>query len=418
MRGFFRFVFYDFKRKWGAPFTIAIFIALPVILALLMSTIFGNGKKVKFSPPKIALVNKDNGIVSKTIVRFLTDERMKKEFNFVLMDLQRARKKMLKDEFSAIVIIPKNFTSDFFDEKCPEILLIENPSQGIYPKMVETMLSLLSEGVNYFFTYYHSQFEEVASIHKDVKKGVFSIKLLFQANKLKKLGKDFLAKSKKLFYAVKSLPFEVRFTKEGKIEKEENFMITLFPPYALFFLLFFANICAVSIVEERRKAITNRILLTKMGLPHYLLGKISSSVLFLIILSIVFSVCGFLLFDLKTPNVLLFFLIIVFGCFSLFSVFFLTSSLAKSQSSASNLGMVLIFLMGFSGGGMIPLNLLPSSIVSFSKLFPFYSVNKMIAEILTSNSVSFQPMLYLILVSLLCYCAGFWGFKKFFREIG
>ncbi|BBB31720.1 antibiotic transport system permease protein [Thermotomaculum hydrothermale] len=414
MRGFFRFLFYDYKSKWGNLITIVIFIALPIVMSLLMTVVFGRGnKEASFEPPKIALVNKDDGFLSKGFVKFLTNDEMKKEFNFVLTDYEKGYKGMKDQDYSAILIIPEKFTDDFLEEKSPEVILIKNPSQGIYPEMVETMLSLMTEGTNYLLTYYYPQFKEASEIYKSIKNQTILPKLIFlDFGKLKDLGKDFFKKSKNLIDVVKNQSFEVKFEKRVKEKKSKRFIDSLFPGYALFFLLFFANIVAVSIVKERGMGISKRVLLTDFSVNKYLLAKVVSGVFFLFSLSIVFVLSGYFIFHIKTDMFFLLFFIIFLSCFSLFSVFFLTSSLAKNEASASNLGMVVLFLMGFTGGGMIPLNLIPQFLISFSKFLPFYRLNMLFADLFNKSSFNLDNALYSLFFSLVAYSLGFIFFRK------
>ncbi len=417
MKGIFRFLFYDYKTKWGNIPTIVVFTALPVVMSLLMTIVFGDSdKKPAFEPPKIALINLDNGFLSKALVKFFTAEQMKKEFNFVETDYKDGYKGMKEQEYSAMVIIPENFTDNFLTEKSPEIVLIKNPSQGIYPKMVETLLSLMTEGTNYLLTYYYPQFKEISGIYKSVKTQSFFPKvILLDFGKLKELGKDFYNKSKNLFDVVKNQSFTIIFREGQKKSKDivkEMFINSLYPGYALFFLLFFANITAVSIVKENSMGISKRLLLTDLNTGSYLFVKVVSSILFLLTLSFVFSLSGYFIFHIKTSMVFPLFIVMLLSCISLFSIFFAVSSLTKDENSASNLGMVVLFLMGFTGGGMIPINLIPSFLISVSKVFPFYRLNMLFSNLLTKSVFMWNYAFYCLVFSFVCYAIGFVLFRK------
>ncbi len=414
MKGIFRFLFYDYKTKWGNIPTIVVFTALPIVMSLLMTIVFGgSNKKPAFEPPKIALINRDNGFLSKGLVKFFTAEQMTKEFNFVETDYKNGYKGMKEQEYSAMVIIPENFTDNFLTEKSPEIVLIKNPSQGIYPKMVETLLSLMTEGVNYLLTYYYPQFKEISEIYKSIKnKSFFPKVVLLDFGKLKELGKDFYNKSKNLIDVVKNQSFKIEFETVEKKKTKIKFVDTLFPAYALFFLLFFANITAVSIVKENNMGISKRLLLTNLSTGSYLFVKVVSSILFLLTLSFIFALSGFFIFHIKTGMVFPLFIVMLLSCISLFSIFFAVSSLTKDENSASNLGMVVLFLMGFTGGGMIPINLIPSFLISVSKIFPFYRLNMLFSNLLTKSVFLWNYVFYCLVFSFVCYAIGFVLFRK------
>ena len=414
MKGLLRFLFYDYKTKWGNKPTIAVFIALPIIMSLLMTVVFGRGEKqVSFTPPKVALVNKDTGFLSKGVVKLLTNKEMKKEFDFVLTSYEKGYEGLKEQVFSAMVIIPEGFTDDFFFEKKPEIILIKNPSQGIYPEMVETMFSLLTESINYLLTYYYPQFKEVASVYRSIKSQTILPKIVFfDFGRLKNIGKDFYNKSEKLFNVVKNQSFDIVFQTSTEKKEKSAFINLLFPGYALFFLLFFANVAAVSIVRENQRSVAKRLLLTNLTPAGYIFIKIVSAVLFLLSLSIVFGLSGYFIFNIKTEMLFYLSFIVVLSCVSLFSVFFLTSSLSKDENSASNLGMVVLFLMGFTGGGMIPINLIPSYLISISKILPFYRLNMLFADLITKSLFKLDYALYCIFFSAVCYFLGFLFFRK------
>ena len=192
---------------------------------------------------------------------------------------------------------------------------------------------------------------------------------------------------------------------------------TIFPASALFFLLFFTNMAAVSIVKDDEKEITKRIMLTGVNISKYLFVKIASAILFLFSLSIFFLLSGYLIFHIKSDNPLILLYVVLLGIISLFSPFFLISSVAKNEQSASNIGLSLLFIMGFSGGGMIPSNLLPLFILNIAKMFPFYRVNRLITATITNQPLNIGDIAFLIVLSTICYLTGFVFYRKKLLEL-
>ncbi len=420
MKSFFRFVYYDYKLKWGNIPTIAVFIILPVLMSLTMKAVFIKSEKEKgFEPPRIALVNLDNGFLSRGLVSFLTNEKMKKGFDFETTNYSDGVKGMKAEVYSAMVVIPENFTDNFFKEKSPEILLIKNPSQEIYPDIVEKALSIAIEGSNYVLTYFYPEFKEMAGIYIALKeKSLFKGLSLFRLERLKTLAEDIFNKSKKAFTEARNLPFTVEIKREKKGERKTmtDLMKAIFPASALFFLLFFTNMAAVSIVKDDEKEITKRVILTGVNTSRYLLVKITSAILFLLSLSIFFLLSGYLIFHFKSVSLLTLSGVVFLGIVSLFSPFFLISSVAKNEESASNIGLSLLFIMGFSGGGMIPSNFLPSFILNIAKVFPFYRVNRLIVNTITNQPLGKSDIVFLITLSTICYLTGFVFYRKKFLE--
>lgn len=419
MKSFFRFVYYDYKLKWGNLPVIATFIILPVLMSLTMKAVFNKSEKENsFEPPRIALVNLDKGFLSKGLVSLLTNKEMKRGFDFETTNYSDGVKGMKAQVYSAMVVIPENFTDSFFKEKSPEIILIKNPSQGIYPDIVEKALSIAIEGNNYILTYFYPEFKEMAGIYTALKeKSLFKGLSLFRLERLKMLAEDIFNKSKKAFTEARNLPFTVEIKRENKGERKAmtDLMKAIFPASALFFLLFFTNMAAISIVKDDQKEITKRVILTGVSISKYLSVKIASAILFLLSLSIFFLLSGYLIFHIKSDNPLILLCVVFLGIISLFSPFFLISSIAKNQETASNIGLSLLFIMGFSGGGMIPSYLLPSFILNTAKIFPFYRTNRLIIDTLANQPLGKSDIAFLLAFSITCYLTGFIFYRKKFK---
>ncbi len=368
-----------------------------------MYAIFG-GKKggSKFVPPKASIVNKDTGFLSRIFVSILKNSGVKKGIVFEEEKCKEAYEKLRDQEVSAVVIFPENFTSDFLDERVPEITIIKNPSQVIYPRIVETFFEILSEIVNYSLTYFYFEFKKVKVILKDFERGK---DIDFSSSDLNKFVEGAREKGKKVFNLLKDFRMEIKEDNLNKRKNFGNFISYFFPGYSLFFILFIANMVMVSIVEDE-KNLTKRLFLTHLTPFKYLIAKFLSGSFFLFVISLFFCLCGYFIFGLRVYSLILLLLILATISFAFPSIFLFTSSIAGSKKGAQNYGMIAIFFMASTGGGTIPVPFLPNTILKISSILPFYNINKMVINLTMMGKVEPKLFLFSILMGALFFILG------------
>ncbi len=130
----------DLRRWRRDPFALAVWLAIPLVLAVLLNVVFGGGKP---APQGVLLIaDEDNTFASKMVAGVFHRDPLDKML--VLERVQRAqgRRRIDHGEASAFLIIPAGFGQAVNRGSPFRVQLFTNPSQSILPKVIEDSLSI------------------------------------------------------------------------------------------------------------------------------------------------------------------------------------------------------------------------------------------------------------------------------------
>jgi len=145
----------DFARTRRNPLPWVIFLLAPLCVAGIIGFAFGGGQREqKISRIRFALVDEDNTIVTRALRGGLSqgnfggERRSGVPLEPVLLERGPALAQLNENEFSAVVVIPAGFSSDFFSGKKVTLELIKNPAESIKPTFIEEGLGILTAGLD------------------------------------------------------------------------------------------------------------------------------------------------------------------------------------------------------------------------------------------------------------------------------
>lgn len=133
----------DLLRKARAPLGISIVLAFPVLFAAMIALAFGSSGD---SVPKVRLLleNRDDGFLADGLSSALTSSRMAEFFEVVPVGAE-GTSRMEDGEASALLTIPRGFSSDLLDGKPVTLSLVRNPAQGILPEIAAQVVGALAD---------------------------------------------------------------------------------------------------------------------------------------------------------------------------------------------------------------------------------------------------------------------------------
>jgi len=131
----------DLRRWRRDPFTLAIWLAIPLVLAVLMNVVFGGGGNP--APQGVLLIaDEDNTFASKVVAGVFHRDPLDKMLALERVQRGEGRRRIDRGEASAFLIIPAGFAQAVNRGAAFRLQLFTNPSQSILPKLIEDTVSI------------------------------------------------------------------------------------------------------------------------------------------------------------------------------------------------------------------------------------------------------------------------------------
>ncbi len=139
----------DLRRTWRNPLPLLINLLIPLAVTALIGLVFGGKPAGAQGRIRFALVDEDQTILT-DFLRGAANQRLgARHLEPVIMDRAEALRQINANRISAIVIIPANFTRDYFaGREDVELELIKNPAQSMHPAVMEELLGVVVTGLN------------------------------------------------------------------------------------------------------------------------------------------------------------------------------------------------------------------------------------------------------------------------------
>jgi ABC-2 type transport system permease protein len=309
----------DWARALRDPSQFAIALGIPVVLAVLLSLVFG---RAPASPHGLLLVaDEDNTIASDRFLEGFRRDPMRKMITIEKVTRSDGRTRIDRGDASAFLIFPKGFQQAFLFNLPCRVELYTNPSERILPQMIQETLSIALDASSYF---------------RRTSTPLIEVDNVALAD----------AKPARSFAAV-------------------------FLPSTLFMgLLFLASGAAADIWKERTAGTLRRIASSPVPMASYLVGRL----IFVALLYGVVGVVGLLAADrmagMPVPNLPAAALWITLVGTVFYLLFLWINVQPATQRGASVLTNILIFPLAMLGGCFFPFEWMPHWMVSIGKLTP------------------------------------------------
>lgn len=150
MKTILRLVLNDLKRDWKRPWSMLLLASLPLLLSILIASIFGGkGNSAPMPTIHVAVLDEDQDLLT-GMLRSLPaqgDASQNLRLHFVETREQGLRL-VEKNKVSALVVLPQGMTEDLLNGRTNSIELYENPAQQVLPRVVRQGVSLLALGLS------------------------------------------------------------------------------------------------------------------------------------------------------------------------------------------------------------------------------------------------------------------------------
>ena len=290
----------DLRRAWRNPLPWLINLALPLCITALIGLAFG-GKSDNNALGKIhfAIVDEDDSVLTGMLRGAANQREGGKYLDPEFLPRDEALRRINDNQLSAVVIIPTNFTRNYFSggEKV-SLELIKNPAESIHPAVLEELLGALTTVLNAIARNFQTEFPEWRAVFEGEEDYRKVANLIERAGDKLKAAKDYL--NPPLVSYTKEKPNggggQSATTGAAKSGPAFNLFAYLLAGLAAMFLLFIASTGMSDLQREVRQRTFERYHTLHEQLLPFVTSKVAFTVVILVFSSAVMLGGGALAF--------------------------------------------------------------------------------------------------------------------------
>jgi len=137
----------DLRRFRRDPVAILVWVGIPAFIGLMMIVLFGRGE---IKPQGLLLVADEDGSFLSSMISSAYDRgELGNMLDVERVEQADGRRRMERGEASALLVIPKGFSSGFLRSEPAQLLLYTNPAQQIIPEIIREATAILVEAGSY-----------------------------------------------------------------------------------------------------------------------------------------------------------------------------------------------------------------------------------------------------------------------------
>lgn len=334
---------------------------LYMVIFTAMTIIFSRdgSSNIRLIKLRVGVNDKSKSETSKFLIDYLKRNHQVKIDDFTE---SQAKKDIFIGKYHIALIIDKNFENNLIEKK-KTITFLSNPAS---PSSV-----LIRNEVNKFLVYSNAS----------VKNGKIDVN--------------------KIVEAIKNSNVEIKFTKNASIKNSDFWLLNYYRPAAYVSFVMVLSVISLSMNALLKENVAKRFEVSSMSNLNFLiqttLGQLLVSLIMIIPIILLPAIfIGNKYFESAFPYAMNLILLSMsgIGLGNLIITFTNKSPVISSINNISSLGL------GFLSGVMVPREFLGDSLISFSKLFPYYYYLN-ICDLIYDKKFSFDNAKYDILVLLL-----------------
>lgn len=347
----------DLKWRLADGMSLAMWIGIPLLIGGLMSLVFSGGNNIN-AKVHLHLADEDDTPVTSLLAGMTSSA-----FDILQIDKVSAsegRRRIDDGEGSAFLTIPEGFSQAILDDDPTELTLITNPSQTIFPKMIEQTLEMLSESTFYLQHIAGDLLREIAenppagqNLFADVKVAAFSVKV---NQRLKSLETTLLPP---VLSVEDELSEAQQQTADDSASSGFGIGILMFPGILFMSMMFMGQGISFDLWREKDQGTLSRILCSPSSATTFVLAKVISGGILMAGVTIAGLALGYVALGFSAgalPGALLW---CAFSGTCMLLLFFLVQMFASSSRGANVLTTALLFPLMMLGGTFFPFEAMP-----------------------------------------------------------
>ena len=349
----------DLRRARRNPVPYLIFLCVPLVITALLGMVFSGGADRALGRIKFAVVDEDQSVLTRFLRGALNQGQASEHLEPVFLERAAALREVTNNVLSAVLIIPKGFTSDYLGGgRRVKLELIKNPAQQFHPAILEELLATVVTGLNALAR----NFGDDLTSWRQVLTGT-------NATSLREVG-ALLTKTGDRFEVIRQRinPIPVTYEKEtrgavgaGAVQagSEWNMFAFLLPGMAAMFLLFLADAAMRDVPRELRLRTFDRIRTLPTSVGLFLTAKVLFALLIVALCAAILLGGGALVFRFhwERPGAVAV-LALAYGLFA-GGLMALLTGLWPGEKKADVLNNLVAMMLGLAGGCAFPAQALP-----------------------------------------------------------
>ena len=384
---------------------------LPLLFIVVFSGALGAiGSSGKDTRVPLAVIDLDSGKSARALIEDLD------KAGGVRVELEEQAKAMTRlnlAEVPRVLIIPENFSRDIAANNPTTLRLIVHPDADIeQTDAVRRVVEGVARGMSL-----EIQLLEAMEQMREMQSGVRESTDAFTTDRMQKQARSQFerAQTEPLVAVKQKVP-----QAEGQKEEPLNASAFAVTGMTVLFVFLMAQKTAESIYEEKKAGTFRRLLAAPMSkaalltgkmLPNLITGVVQSAVIF------AFGILGLRLIGLPPvtlgvePLATVLVIVLIALCSSAFGI--LIAALARTEAQIGGLSTLLLWGMGFLGGGIMPLFILEQFLGPLPKIVPHYWANHALTNLMTRGlglADVTTDMAVLLGFTALFFVIGLWRF--------
>lgn len=348
----------DLRRLLREPIGLATWIGIPLLIGVVMVSLFGRGDP---KPQGLLLIaDQDDTFVSSFLARAYTQGKLGEMITVSNVKLAEGRRRIGAGDGSALLIIPQGFTDALLRNQPIKLELVTNPSQAILPGMIEEVTAILIDGAWYLHQFIGDdlrRFADMQGTPPDALIAEFSVKI-------RRLIESF---GRYVDPPAIEVASEVIQQNPGSQVSVAQLM---FPSMIYMAALFLAFGYSGDVWKEKMQGTLRRFAMTPGSARHFLAGKLLAVSAVYVALAVVALLTAGLLLGMPIRNAGLVLLWIPATGAALYLMMLILTTLASTPRAASVLTNIAVMLLGMIGGTFFPFEMMPGFLSRIGKWTP------------------------------------------------
>ncbi len=350
MNAIFLIVRNDMKRRLRSPVSVICMFLIPLGLTLLVGLVFGRHGKVEISHVRVLVADSDKGFAATFLKQGMKQGKLAELIDLVEVDPAEGRSLMDRGKASALIEIPKGFTTNILDRKPVELALVKNPQEAFLPLIAEEItktMAVMIDGTARIFEKPIGEARGMLESNRWPTAAELS-GLLAGAKPRIELVKGYLADS------LVSLRSETVSEPAEKSKETFNIFAFIMPGSILIGLLFISEITMRDILREREAGTLARIFAGPVRSGQVVAGKMLSSFAITLVACALLIAIGRLGFGIAWGSPLELLVHVVGSILMCVGIMAFLYGFIRSERVADAMLPVVIIVLCVFGGAMIP----------------------------------------------------------------
>lgn len=361
----------DLTRYLRNPVRTAMLFAVPLMLSGIFALVFGGGGGGDQISIKVFLFDEDDSLLSKLLEGIDGSSEMEQQLEIIPVG-EEGYELMERGEASALIHLPKNFTTDYLAGRPATIEVVKNPAERFLPKIVDEGVGIGAVALSAGSRVFRSELEQIGGF---VDNEAFPSDLAVASVST---GFNRKLKSVERFLMPPVVKLETLTLSEAADDEETtevNILAYFLPGFSIMGILFLAQSATRDILRDREQGLVRHLLTAPVTTADYVRGK-SLSVLLVTALGFAVLVAIGVAAGVEWGFAPAAAAMVVASAVMASGVLLLITSFVSSERQGDTLTTIVIMVSSMLGGAFVPISQMPAFIRPISASTPvFWSVD-------------------------------------------